>query len=436
MRITNNMMMSNFLSNLNRIMKDMDKTQQQIASRTTISKPSDNPTGTARSMRLRTNLAENDQYITNTDYAISWADSAESAFANVTDIMQRARELTVQGANTGVYAQDSLDAIADEVEQLRQNMLLELGNASNGGRFIFGGARTTGAPFKDTSPDKLIQLSVPPSDNNTVGKPFIGDETDLAASAGAGTKSFKITVGNYSANVDVPVTGTETNSDLLGKIKDAINGVATLQDTSTPPKTMANPLIGKVNLVNYKDNSSSKNYVGLNINSPVAFEIEDNTGDNLVAQTGIGRKEITDIIGYNGDNTKLYVQVGAGNVNIDINVPGGEPFASNIAALTNLRNALRSGDSSRIQNALTSIDTAQKVTLTARSDLGARSNRLELISNRLDELDLNYNTLLSNNEDTDIAKAITDLNMQQNAQRAALGIGAKIIVPSLIDFLS
>lgn len=429
--------MSNFLTNLNKINTKLNKTQEQISSQTTISRPSDNPTGTARSMRLRTNLAENDQYITNTDYAISWADSAESALSNATDIMQRARELTVQGSNSGVYTQDSLDAIADEIEQLRQNMLLELGNASNGGRFIFGGTKTIDTPFKDTSPDKLITLSVPPSDNNTIGKPFVSTGNELATDVGSvpGDKKFTITVGNYSAEVTVNVTGAESNSELLNKIKNAIDGTTTLQDSSSPPKTIPNPISGKVNIVDYKDSASGETYSGINISSPVAFKIQDNSGDSLVEKSGIGRREISDIVGYNGDNTNLYVQVGAGNVNIAINVPGGEPFSSNIAALTNLRNALRSGDASKIQNALGYVDKAQKVTLTSRSDLGARSNRLDLISKRLDELDMNFQELLSNNEDTDIAQAITDLSMQQSVQRAALAVGAKIIVPTLIDFL-
>lgn len=430
MRITNNMMTARFMSNLNRIMNKMDKAQEKLASGKSINMPSDNPTGTARSMQLRTNLVETDQYKINTDYATSWAESAESALSNTTDIMQRVRELAVQGTN-GVLAQDSRDAIGSEVEQIRKQLLLELGNASNGGRFIFAGAKTTEAPFQEMTPDKLITLSIPPSNNNTVGKPIKPSEIDLAS--GGGTKSFTIAVGDYSKEITINLTGTETNAQVLSAIKDGINAQPTL-DSTPPGTTIPNPLIGKIEIANYQDKIAGQNYTGIKINSPVPFEIKDTAG-NLIENAGAGRKEIRDIIGYNGDDSKLYVQVGTGNINMDINVPGGEPFVSNIAATINLRNALMAGDQTKIGQSLGIIDKAMEVTLTQRADLGARTNRLDLIKNRLEELDLNFNKLLSNNEDTDIAEVITDLKMQESVQRAALSVGARIIQPSLVDFL-
>jgi len=73
--------------------------------------------------------------------------------------------------------------------------------------------------------------------------------------------------------------------------------------------------------------------------------------------------------------------------------------------------------------------------LAQRATLGARINRMELIQGRLANEELNVKTLMSENEDADIAKVITDLKTQENVHRAALGAGARIIQPSLIDFL-
>lgn len=70
-----------------------------------------------------------------------------------------------------------------------------------------------------------------------------------------------------------------------------------------------------------------------------------------------------------------------------------------------------------------------------RSTLGARMNRIELVQGRLGDQDLNVSKLMSENEDADVAEVITNLKTQENVHRAALGAGARIIQPSLLDFL-
>ncbi|MEW9123762.1 MAG: flagellar hook-associated protein FlgL [Thermotaleaceae bacterium] len=69
------------------------------------------------------------------------------------------------------------------------------------------------------------------------------------------------------------------------------------------------------------------------------------------------------------------------------------------------------------------------------SEIGAKTNRLELDQNRLDDNILNYKTLRSKVEDVDMAEAIMNFSMEENVYRAALSTGARIIQPTLIDFL-
>jgi flagellar hook-associated protein 3 FlgL len=70
-----------------------------------------------------------------------------------------------------------------------------------------------------------------------------------------------------------------------------------------------------------------------------------------------------------------------------------------------------------------------------RAELGARYNRVELIDARVSEQEVIANRILSDNEDADIERVITDLKMQETVHRAALGVGARIMQPSLMDFL-
>ncbi|NGQ95630.1 flagellar hook-associated protein FlgL [Brevibacillus sp. SYP-B805] len=84
---------------------------------------------------------------------------------------------------------------------------------------------------------------------------------------------------------------------------------------------------------------------------------------------------------------------------------------------------------------LGSLDQQLDNLLAQRATLGARMNRIELVQGRLQDQELNVTKLMSANEDADVAEVITNLKTQENVQRAALGAGARIIQPSLLDFL-
>ncbi|HBY20366.1 MAG TPA: hypothetical protein DEG71_05055 [Clostridiales bacterium] len=62
-------------------------------------------------------------------------------------------------------------------------------------------------------------------------------------------------------------------------------------------------------------------------------------------------------------------------------------------------------------------------------------NRLDLIKARLENDEINYTQLKSDNEDADMAETITKLTTQQTIYEASLSAGAKIIQMSLVDFM-
>ena len=84
---------------------------------------------------------------------------------------------------------------------------------------------------------------------------------------------------------------------------------------------------------------------------------------------------------------------------------------------------------------LTRLDNVMNTMSAERSELGARSNRLDMVESRLDQQEVTATQVLSDNEDVDMEKVIMDLTNQESVQRAALSVGARIIQPSLMDFL-
>jgi flagellar hook-associated protein 3 FlgL len=103
--------------------------------------------------------------------------------------------------------------------------------------------------------------------------------------------------------------------------------------------------------------------------------------------------------------------------------------------IDNLANSIEAGKTDEVSNSLDTIDAKINDLLFARSTIGAKVNRLELQRNRLESTQTSYTGLLGEVEDADIAEVIMNLKMQENVYKASLAAGARIIQPSLADFL-
>lgn len=100
-----------------------------------------------------------------------------------------------------------------------------------------------------------------------------------------------------------------------------------------------------------------------------------------------------------------------------------------------IQEQLESADPKQLDNLLDDLDKVMNTLSAERSDLGARYNRLETVENRLGQQEVLAARVLSDNEDADIERVIMDLKSQESVHRAALSVGARIIQPTLMDFL-
>ncbi|NLJ99997.1 MAG: flagellar hook-associated protein FlgL [Clostridia bacterium] len=146
MRVTNRMITSTVLKNLNSNLKRLHKMQDQMSSGKSVSKPSDDPVYVARIMRLQSMVRQQENYQANIKDAQGFVDNSESSIGTISDIMNRARELAIYGANGAITASDR-QAILSEVDELIHETL-EVANSSYAGRFIFGGYQTEQPPFR------------------------------------------------------------------------------------------------------------------------------------------------------------------------------------------------------------------------------------------------------------------------------------------------
>ncbi|KIP21271.1 Hook-filament junction protein [Anoxybacillus ayderensis] len=136
----------------------------------------------------------------------------------------------------------------------------------------------------------------------------------------------------------------------------------------------------------------------------------------------------------NNNNDDFTVEVAKG-VKLKINVTPNNVFNQGLFdTLQQIENELANPTGS-LDNLLSQLDGHINDVLAERAELGARVNRLELVEQRLSEQQLIAKRMISDNEDADIEKIITELKSQESVHRAALSVGARIIQPTLVDFL-
>lgn len=146
MRVTNIMLTNNFLRNMHSNLTRLEETQDRLASGRNIRRPSDNPARVREALLHRSSLGQIEQYVNNLEEAQTWMDVSDGALSNATEVFQRARELAVYGAS-GTLPQESQKSIAEEVKQLKEQLIM-IANTTCAGRYVFGGTRTDQPPYE------------------------------------------------------------------------------------------------------------------------------------------------------------------------------------------------------------------------------------------------------------------------------------------------
>jgi flagellar hook-associated protein 3 FlgL len=146
---------------------------------------------------------------------------------------------------------------------------------------------------------------------------------------------------------------------------------------------------------------------------------------------------------FKGDDAAVNVMLGDGVV-MDMAVSGKQVFESStdpvsvdpVVVLTKLIVGLDANDQTAISDQLDSLDQALTQVTNERADVGARLNRLDSTESHWADFKINIQKMLSNTEDLDITQAAMELTAQQTAYQASLSTTAKIIQPSLLDYLN
>ncbi|GIW55308.1 MAG: hypothetical protein KatS3mg082_1712 [Nitrospiraceae bacterium] len=152
-------------------------------------------------------------------------------------------------------------------------------------------------------------------------------------------------------------------------------------------------------------------------------------GDRFSVVTGVQ---------YQGDDGIQQIEIGSGQT-LQSNVPGNQAFSGPTVdlfdAIGRLYGALNGNSRGGISQALAEIEKALTQIASVQGEVGALANRLETTASRLDETKGFITQALSQNQDVDLVKAISDLTLQQYALEAAGRTLTTIFDSTLLKFL-
>ena len=429
-----------------------------------INKAGDNPAGMAISSKMKAQIDGLNQAEANSDDGQSVLRIADGALNEVSNMLQRIRELSVQAAN-GTNSYSDRQSIQDEIDQLTQEVDRISTDTEYNKKTLLDGSANTRVYVSGTHQDK----------------------TKFARSATRIDFSEEVLPGDYTVKVKTPAKQAEYKLDLSGLINDpdfdggtvSINGVGIEYEKGMSADDVYKQLMSVADEIGCKiekdpnnagvynitaDNKGSKETLTILMSDEMAhktgldqqgavqnaddksyklvasgtdaeIELKDGFGSTVITNVEGNRVKITDKGGFsmdfllsddvqNGDTLTfdvtdvgaMTIQIGANQYqNMDVHIP---EVSSESLYLDTVNVAVNGG----ADKAISTMDAAIAKLSAVRSGIGAYTNRLEYASSSLAETQEDMTTAYSGLMDTDMASEMTEYTQQNILEQAAVSV--------------
>lgn len=438
MRVSSGMIFDAGVASINRQTASLLHLQRQVASNRRILAPSDDPVAAARALEVTQASDVAAQFKQNQNYANSALGLEEVQLGSAGDILARVRELAVQAGNASLAASDR-KAIATEL-RARFEEVLGVANATDGtGNHIFAGFMSAATPFGGTVESILS--------GGEIG--YVGDDgqrmlqlspTRFLEVSDSGSEVFKrIRNGNGYFATGYAAGNTGTGVVDSGNITDPAKWNALVARNFSINFSVDNAAVPPVTYYDIVDTASGNSKLtGLApVLPPTAA-----TGQR-VYQSGqpiiLKNQGIEPAFDFGG--SVLITGAPADNDRFSIAPSSSQSVFATLAHLIGALEAPAGTPAanaklgSEIGFALTNLDQSTDNILRVRAQVGSRMNEIESLGKLNEDLDLQYQQTLSDLQDLDYAKAISDLTRKQTDLQAAQQSFVKISQLSLFNYL-
>ncbi len=435
MRITNTIMSNNMLSSINKNMHTLNKKYLQMGTGKKIQMASEDPIIASRALRYRSIVSSTKQYITNCNQANSWMSVTESAMDNITSILEKMRDNSILGATDSYEVNDRkklLNEFNSYVSQLEDEL-----NATCMGRYVFSGYKTNTPVIKK---------------DEATGENILNPEI-------------------YNEKV--------TEEDKLDKMLEYVNNL--IVDASAQMNAVGKPAIielnqitnGGVEVVMKNGNYVLQTTDGVALaegnkvyaierrqvtdNSYTICRKEDGVSVNLDFNYGFFDEMFPEFSGSNNTEVgghDIELQIGVGNlININLLAPDiyDQDTFESFHEFKELYNYMLSDEYSNLDSSdiasfdeklrekyehmIAKISDYGSVVSEQHANLGTRMSRLELTKSRLEDDEVNYSSIMSDNEGISLAEATMNYNVANTSYEASLRVGMLITRLTLADYI-
>ena len=387
--------------------------QRNMANGSRLNQLRDDPLAASHAVRHESYLARLERFENNTLYARDHYNQVDIYLQRAVDVMQRIRELAVTGAN-GVYTKEDTRNMGVEVNELLKE-LVSISNAIGpDGKRLFSGDKAFTEPFRivegniegggetlvvdveyrGSGPARRAEISEGAYTELDIGggEAFWAERMQIFSRVDASAWRASQDGAFYVDGYEIPVRSGDTLPAVVAKINESGAPVK----ASVDPDTKGLLLIGT---------------------NPHLIRVEDKQGSKTMEELGI--------IQFNSDPS-------APNWSPAARVAGGSAFDM----VLRLRNALYRGDQDFVGGlGLGGVDLALGNLQTRLTEVGSRHERAMATWSRLNQEIPNVAAMLARESAVNMIEAATDLSMMDFAHKAALQTAAKIIPPTLLDFL-
>jgi len=430
-----------------------------------INKAGDNPAGMAISSKMKAQIDGLNQAEANSDDGQSVLRIADGALNEVSNMLQRIRELSVQAAN-GTNSYSDRQSIQDEIDQLTQEVDRISTDTEYNKKTLLDGSANTRVYVSGTHKDT----------------------TKFARSATRIDFSEEVLPGDYTVEVKTPAKQATYQLNMSGLINDpnfdggtvSINGVGIEYEKGMSADDVYKQLMSVADEIGCKfekdpnkagvynitaDNKGSKETLTIGMSKEMAqktglskaqgvvqnaddesyklvasgtdaeIELKDGFGSTVITNVEGNRVKITDKGGFsmdfllsddvqNGDTLTfdvtdvgaMTIQIGANQYqNMDVHIP---EVSSESLYLDTVNVAVNGG----ADKAISTMDAAIAKLSAVRSGIGAYTNRLEYASSSLAETQEDMTTAYSGLMDTDMASEMTEYTQQNILEQAAVSV--------------
>ncbi len=438
MRISTGMLFDHGVNTINRQWSTLLHLQQQVATGRRVLTPADDPVGAARALEVEQSKNVNAQFATNQQNAKAALGLEEAQLTSISELFARIKELTVQAGNAALAAGDR-QSIAHEL-RARYDELLGLANAADGqGQYLFSGYMGATKPFGGTVDFLNAGNEILYAGDDGQRKLQVAATRHLEISDSGRDVFVRIKNGNgyfvtdYDANntgTGIIDAGTVTNPATWNALANKNYELRFYVDSSVTPNVTYYDIVdttANLSLLTGAPPAVPPPYTGLRTyqdNQPILLQ-----NQGLEPPFDLGSRLVVTGSPANGDRFTLAPSSAQSIFKTLANLIGA------LESSTAATDAARAKFANEIGFALRDFEQANENILRVRAMIGSRLSELESLGDVNADLNLQYQQAISQLQDLDYARAISDLTRKQIDLQAAQQSFAQTSRLSLFNYL-